>query len=148
METSKETPKAEPAKPAPAPAPAAKTGGKIAVILIRNITGSSGEIRDTLTMLRLDKKLSCSLVENSPISLGMLNKVKDYTAYGEIDDETRKMLEQKRGKKGKDGKLKKIFHLHPPRGGFERKGIKHSYTQGGALGYRGAKINALIKKML
>jgi len=44
--------------------------------------------------------------------------------------------------------LKKFFKLHPPRGGFERMGIKKPYTVGGVLGYRGDKINLLIKKML
>ena len=66
----------------------------------------------------------------------------DRTTYGEINEETHKELVAKRGKG------KKYFALHPPRGGFERKGIKKSYTQKGALGYRGEKINDLIKRML
>lgn len=44
--------------------------------------------------------------------------------------------------------LKPYFRLLPPRGGFERKGIKQPYSMGGALGYRGEHINILIKKML
>jgi large subunit ribosomal protein L30 len=43
---------------------------------------------------------------------------------------------------------KPFFRLKPPTGGFERKGIKHPYSVGGALGYRGKEINTLIKKML
>ena len=42
-------------------------------------------------------------------------------------------------------KLKPIFRLHPPRKGYE--GIKHSFNEGGALGYRGKKINQLIRRM-
>jgi large subunit ribosomal protein L30 len=145
METDKEKPNTEAAKPA---GTGKKTAGKIAVIRIRNVVGASGAIRDTLKMLRLHKKCACSIVERSESCLGMLNKVKDYTTYGEIDDETLKMLKDKRARKDKEGKPKQHFHLHPPRGGFERKGVKHSYTQGGALGYRGSKINELIKKML
>ena len=41
-----------------------------------------------------------------------------------------------------------MFTLNSPKGGFERKGIKFSFVNKGALGYRGNKINALIKKML
>ena len=44
--------------------------------------------------------------------------------------------------------VKQFFRLHPPIGGFERKGIKKPYSIGGALGYRKEKINNLIKKML
>jgi len=42
--------------------------------------------------------------------------------------------------------LKPVIRLHPPRGGFE--GIKRSYREGGALGYRGAEINVLLQRMI
>ena len=42
-------------------------------------------------------------------------------------------------------KLKPIFRLHPPRKGYE--GVKRSFKEGGALGYRGEKINKLIRRM-
>ncbi len=42
-------------------------------------------------------------------------------------------------------KLKPVFRLHPPRKGYE--GIKRSFKEGGALGYRGEKINQLIRRM-
>ena len=41
--------------------------------------------------------------------------------------------------------LKPVFRLHPPRKGYE--GIKRSFKEGGALGYRGEKINQLIRRM-
>ena len=44
--------------------------------------------------------------------------------------------------------IKPFFRLHPPVGGFERKGIKVPFAQGGVLGYRKGKINDLIKKMI
>lgn len=43
--------------------------------------------------------------------------------------------------------LKPVFRLNPPKKGYERAGIKKSYSIGGALGYRASDINALIKKM-
>ncbi len=44
--------------------------------------------------------------------------------------------------------LKPFIALKPPSKGFERKGIKKSYSIGGALGYRGKAINELVKRML
>ncbi|MCK5561102.1 MAG: 50S ribosomal protein L30, partial [Thermoplasmata archaeon] len=41
---------------------------------------------------------------------------------------------------------KPIIRLHPPRKGYE--GIKRAYTVGGALGYRGKKINELLARMI
>ena len=144
MEAKKETTKKQPEK---RPEKGSKMGGKVAVIRIRNIAKSDGKIRDTLMKLKLHKSHTCSVFEGTDCIVGMINKAKDYVTYGEIDEETLKMLIDKRGKKDKEGKMRE-FHLSPPKGGFERKGIKHSFTQGGALGYRGKKINDLIKKML
>jgi large subunit ribosomal protein L30 len=124
------------------------SNGKVAVLLVRNTTGASGAVRDTLKMLRLHKKFTCTIFDKTEAMMGMLAKTKDYTTYGEIDDETLKLLTEKRGKTDPEGKPRKDFHLSPPKGGFERKGIKQGFSQGGVLGYRGSKINELIKKML
>lgn len=43
--------------------------------------------------------------------------------------------------------LKPRFRLHPPRGGFKRS-LRRAATDGGELGYRGADINKLVKKMI
>jgi large subunit ribosomal protein L30 len=42
--------------------------------------------------------------------------------------------------------VKPLFRLTPPRKGYE--GVKRSFQNGGALGYRGAKINDLIQRMM
>ncbi len=42
--------------------------------------------------------------------------------------------------------IKPVIRLHPPKKGYE--GVKRSYTTGGALGYRGDAINALIDRMI
>ncbi len=44
--------------------------------------------------------------------------------------------------------LKMFFRLSPPKKGFERKGIKAPFSQGGVLGYRKEKINELIMRMV
>lgn len=42
--------------------------------------------------------------------------------------------------------FKPILRLHPPQKGYE--GIKRPFTLGGALGYRGDKINDLVRRMI
>ncbi len=114
---------------------------KIAAILIRGQVGSKQEVKDTLKMLNLQRKNNLILLEDNPVNKGMLNKVRDYTTYGEVTEETLKLLE-KRKKEGK-----KYYALNPPRGGFERKGIKQPKTKGGALGPR-TDMDKLISKMV
>jgi large subunit ribosomal protein L30 len=43
--------------------------------------------------------------------------------------------------------LKVPFRFHPPRGGFKRS-LRRAATDGGELGYRGADINGLAKRMI
>ncbi|MFQ5474485.1 MAG: uL30 family ribosomal protein [Candidatus Nanoarchaeia archaeon] len=112
----------------------------IGVILIRGFVGLSPDVKMTLKMLNLNRKNSCVIVKNTESVMGMLFKVKDYVTYGEVDEETVKKLKEKGDAKS--------FRLQPPRGGFERKGIKKSYSIGGALGYRGAEMKKLIGRML
>ncbi|MFH1072960.1 MAG: uL30 family ribosomal protein [Nanoarchaeota archaeon] len=127
-----------------------KTAQRYAAILIRLGGGIRGEIKDTLFMLRLRKKNCCVIVDESTTGLGMLRKCKDFITYGEIDAETEAFLKEKRGipDPANKGHLKQYFLLHPPRGGFGRKGIKVPFTKGGALGYRKTAINALIRRMI
>jgi large subunit ribosomal protein L30 len=122
--------------------------GKLALILVRGFIRMRKSIMDTLFALRLRKKHVCVVVDDNPVNRAAAAKCKDYIAYGEITEETYKLLVEKRGKKDSDGKLKKFFSLSPPRGGFERKGIKTPFTSGGALGYRGIKMNELIRRMI
>ena len=67
-----------------------------AVIRIRGTVGVRREIEDTLKMLRLKAKHNCVLVPEKPDFLGMLQKVKDYVTWGEIDKETLVELLKKR----------------------------------------------------
>ena len=144
-----------------------KSEAMLAAIRLRGLTQISTKIEDTLQMLRLYKVNYCSILPNNPVFLGMLKRAKDYLTWGEIDEETFKLLVDKRGEEftGRESdsnekikyndffvfdgkKLKKYFCLNPPRKGFERKGIKHSYQNGGALGFRGSAINDLIMRMV
>ena len=140
---------------------------KLAAIRIRGLVRMEPKVESTLKMLKLFRNNYCIVVPNNPNYDGMLAKAKDYITWGEIDDDTFKLLVEKRGEQFKgteqdshkkikyndfisvdNKKIKKFFRLNAPRKGFGRKGIKVQYKNGGALGYRGQKINELIKRMV
>lgn len=118
----------------------------IVVIRIKGRVGLSQNINETLERLRLRKKYACVVLEGSKEEMGMVEKLRDFVAYGEINEATNKELVKIRGRKGKDGKLKPFFRLHPPRKGIESK--KHFGVGKGVLGNNGEKINDLIMRML
>ena len=131
--------------------------GKMAVVLVRGMVKVVRPVKETLAMLNLHRKNHCVIIDNTPAYNGMLIRVKDYITWGEIDDATFAELVQKRGQllegRGKalevnGKKYKRYFALNPPRKGFGRKGIKRAFGIGGALGYRGEKMNDLVKRML
>ena len=143
------------------------SNGKLAVIRIRGIINIQRDIEPTLNQLRLYKKNFCVVVPNNKSSLGMVTKIKDYVTWGDIDEETYSLLIEKKGEeykdriadtkgkikytrflKVKDKKIKKFFRLNSPRKGYGRKGIKVAFNKGGALGYRGDKINELVHRMI
>ena len=117
---------------------------KIAVIKVRGTANARGEIIDTLRMLGLHRKHVMVILDKREDILGMVAKVKDYVTYGEIDETFEKILKEKRPAEYEKG----YFNLNPPRGGFEKLGIKKAYSIGGAVGYRGGEIVSLIKKMM
>lgn len=119
---------------------------KIAVIRIKGQIGIKQDVAETLSRLRLRKKYSCVVFDNlTEIQKGMIEKVKDFVAFGEIDDEVYKKLVDARGKKV-NGKLKPFFALHPPRGGIETK--KHFGVGKGVLGDHKKDLNKLLERML
>ena len=115
---------------------------KLAVILIRGLIGVNEDVKYTLKLLNLKNKHNCVIVEDTPHIRGMLQKIKDYTTFGEVTEESIKLLDSL-----KTTKDQKTIKLQPPLGGFERKGIKKTFKEKGALGNRGEHINKLIEKM-
>lgn len=71
---------------------------KIAIVQVRGIVRTPQKIKDTLRMLKLVKKNSCSIVEANSSSRGMLEFVKDYVTWGDIDEATLNELIIKRGR--------------------------------------------------
>jgi large subunit ribosomal protein L30 len=145
---------------------------KIIVIRIRGSVDLPEKVKDTLYLLRLRKKFVAVMLEKNKENMGMISKVKDYVAFGDVDSETIKQLLMKRAKKQGDKpieiggkmldefakkflenkvnldeiKVKPFFRLHPPIGGF-KKSIRLPYPKG-VLGDHGDKIKDLIIKML
>lgn len=138
----------------------------IAIIRISGIVGMNENVENTLYRLRLRKKYSCVVLNESKELSGTLNKITNFVTYGEISKETFLALVEARAKlidkkkktdkkgaakqyfsgKGKlqDFNIKPFFRLHPP-----RKGIKSKvHYPKGVLGDHKDKINDLIKRML
>jgi large subunit ribosomal protein L30 len=161
QETTKETPVEE------KKAPVTSAGsGKLAVILVRGMVSLTHSVKDTLRILKLGRKNTCVVVDDTPIIRGMIKKIKDFVTWGEISDARFAELVEKRGEEFKGRlqdskkkysysaleisgkKYKTYFRLNPPRKGFGRKGVKVAFKVGGALGYRGEKMDDLIERML
>jgi len=71
--------------------------------------------------------------------------VKENTAFGSIMAFARGITKGE-AKYSEMKDVKPLFRLSPPRKGYE--GIKRGFGAGGALGYRGEKINDLISRMI
>lgn len=140
----------------------------IAIIRIKGRVNVSKRIKESLSRLRLRKKYACVVIKEKKELLGMLNKVRDFVAFGKIDKDRFKELLEKRARKIDKNKkmdiekvvegvfennarleefnIRPYFRLHPPKGGF-RKGTKREFPRG-VLGNHGEKIGELIRRML
>ena len=137
----------------------------ICIIRITGRVGLNRDVNETLDRLRLRKKYSCVVIEPKKEYLGMVEKVRNFVAYGEIQDKDfEKLIEArgkaidsskkidaksvvegiKKGKKFQEMNLKPFFRLHPARKGMNTK----VHFPKGALGNHKNKINELLGKML
>jgi large subunit ribosomal protein L30 len=140
-----------------------------AVVMVRGVVGTDRKLKDTLMMLRLHRINHCVIVPKNSNFEGMLHKARNFITWGEIDNQTLEKLISKRGrfagdKRVKDlsyvkelaqliisGKsiketgIKPVFRLSPPSKGY--KSTKALFPRG-SLGYRGEKINELLKRMI
>jgi large subunit ribosomal protein L30 len=69
-----------------------------AIVRLRGGVNTRPEIKDTLGMLRLHRVNHCVVVPQNPHFRGMIQKVKDYVAWGEINEEDLLFLLEKRGR--------------------------------------------------
>ncbi len=113
--------------------------------------GMIHKINDYITWGELSEKTLVKMLSergrlagNEKLSDENINKASKHKT---IKDFAKTLLEGK-SKISDVAGLKPVFRLKPPEKGFERGGIKKSFPVGGALGYRGEKINDLIERML
>jgi large subunit ribosomal protein L30 len=139
----------------------------IAVIRISGAVGLDHKVKETLERLRIRRKYACIVINPTTEQIGMIRKVNDFVAFGEIKKETfiklmekraqlkdktkkidaKKIVEElEKGKSYEELGLKPFFRLHPPRGGIDSK--LHSGVKKGVLGNNKEKINELIERML
>ena len=69
-----------------------------AVVRVRGQVNVRYTIEDTMKMLRLHKVNHCVLVPENPHFKGMVQKVKDYVAYGKVDAKTLAEILENRGR--------------------------------------------------
>jgi large subunit ribosomal protein L30 len=148
----------------------------IAVVRIRGRVGLNENMKKTLELLRLKRKHSCVVLPKSESYLGMVKKVSDFVAWGELDFQVFLEMLKKRGRIGRkrltqeslkqlgfasfeelakqiwEGRVKiKDTNLKPFFGLTPpRKGFKSTrkrYPEG-ALGYWGEEINSLLRRMI
>ncbi|MEK6855589.1 MAG: hypothetical protein AABX66_00350 [Nanoarchaeota archaeon] len=137
----------------------------IIAIRISGMPEVSNTVQETLFRLRLRRKYSAVLLSNTKENANLLRQVRDFIAYGTLENADIVKLIQKRAistdkkkidavkitelinTKGiKSVPIKPFFRLHPPRGGIDSK--IHFPIKKGVLGDHGNKINELLVRML
>ena len=137
------------------------------IVRVRGSVNVKPKIKETMRIMRLNRVNHCVIVPENDVYRGMLNIIKDYVTWGEVDLDTTQLMLESSGKTSgnnsftknelkessfktikalakalTEGKtvmrdipaLKPLFRLHPPRKVYV--GIKRSFNEGGALGYR------------
>jgi len=69
-----------------------------AVVRIRGGVNTRPEIKDTLDMMHLNRVNHAVVVKEDPSYRGMIQVVKDYVAWGPVDEDTLALLLEKRGR--------------------------------------------------
>lgn len=77
----------------------------LAVIRVRGTSDISREIKETLKMLHLTQNCHATLIDNRPSYSGMLRKAQNSLTWGEISEESIKLLLEKRGRLNGNKKL-------------------------------------------
>ncbi len=141
----------------------------IAAVRLRGVRHINPGAARTLELLRLNRPNHCVILNESRETLGMLQKAKDFIAYGPVDEQTLLALLKKRAMKGSRhlrevADVKKmediakqisggkkvsefanpVFRLRPPSKGY--KDTKRPYP-GGDLGKR-EDMSPLLRRMI
>ncbi len=137
-------------------------------IRIKGMVKNRKIVDNTLHRLRLRRKYACVVLPKPTKEQdAMIANMKDFVAFGEIDDSLFKKLVEARGemidkskktdmkkaaeeilsgKTYKEANIKPFFRLHPPRGGIDAK--KHVGVYKGVLGNHKDQLGKLLERML
>jgi len=143
----------------------------ILMIRIAGLVDVNADVQEALFRMRLRRKYSAILIQETPENLKLIQKVRNFVAFGPVDEKTLSLLLEKRAKvvgkgkldvksivaglqtQAKKGKLdllalgvKPFFRLHPPINGIDSK--IHFGRKKGVLGDNKEKINDLVRRML
>src|SRR3989338_8816088 len=137
----------------------------IIAIRISGLVEIPQEVKESLYRLKLRKKYTAVLLEETQENEDLLKQFRNFIAYGKLNSETLSLLIEKRavGLSGRKIDPKKVienlskkslfelgvkpfFRLHPPRGGIDSK--VHYPLRKGVLGDNKEKINELVGRML
>lgn len=114
-----------------------------------SIKGMLQKAKDYVTWGEVDQETLVAMIRARGRIAGDDSVTDDYlkekSEFATVEDMAKAIIENDYRMKDVDG-AKPVFRLHPPVKGYE--GNKRSFQNGGALGYRGAKINDLINRML
>jgi len=105
-------------------------------------------VKSYVTWGEISKEVLYSLIQAKGRIVGNKKLTEEYvkkTGYKSLE-ELVEAITDSHVKYWKLPKIQPYFRLHPPAKGFKGN-IKKSYTAGGEAGYRGEKINELIKRM-
>ncbi len=140
------------------------------VVRLRGSIQTRHTVETALLQFHLTRKNHATVLPNDATARGTLQKVKDYVTWGPATAATVQLLLDKRGETA-DGKrldakkvaelapalaagtlrlgtvrgVKPVFRLNPPRKGL--KSMKLTFPAGD-LGYRGARIDDLVSRMV
>ena len=114
-----------------------------------SIKGMLQVAKDYVTWGEIEKDILSNLIKNRGLLEGGKDLTEDHikssTSFETFEKLSKAIIDNK-FKYKEIPNIKPIFRLNPPKKGYE--GIKRSFKNGGALGYRGKEINQLIGRML
>ncbi|AAR39160.1 NEQ311 [Nanoarchaeum equitans Kin4-M] len=114
-----------------------------------SIEGMIQKAKDYITWGEIDEKTLAELLKKR----GRISRRKKLTleyikekGFNSFEELAKALIEGKVTLK--ELGIKPFFRLRPPSKGYGKKGIKKHFNEGGALGYRGEKINDLILRAI